>query len=53
MESSSSTDFPYLTSLIGDDPNTLKEIIQTTVESVQNAVEGIDQGTSSGDVGKV
>ncbi len=53
MESSSSTDFPYLTSLIGDDPNTLKEIIKTTVESVQNAVEGIDQGTSSGDVGKV
>ena len=53
MESSSSVDFPYLTSLIGDDPNTLKEIIKTTVESVKNAVDGIYEGVSSGDVGKV
>lgn len=53
MESSSSSDFPYLTSLIGDDPNTLKEIIKTTVESVQGTVNGIYEGIEKRDVGKI
>ena len=53
LESLNSDDFPYLTSLIGDDPNTLKEIIKTTIESVQNASNGIKDGLEADDINKV
>ncbi|MFT4737027.1 MAG: PAS domain S-box-containing protein [Cyclobacteriaceae bacterium] len=53
QEDKSLSDFPYLTSLIGDDPNTLKEIIKTTVESVENARVGIINGLQDTDVEKV
>ena len=45
--------FPYLKSLIGEDPESLREIVTTTVRSILESSKGMIKGLELGDVTKV
>ncbi len=46
-------EFPYLRDLIGDDPESLKEIISTTVQSIKTANKGVQKAVLENDIDKV
>jgi CheY-like chemotaxis protein/nitrogen-specific signal transduction histidine kinase len=45
--------FKYLKSLVGDDKDSLKEIVETTLKSVVNATNGVKEGLEANDVERV
>lgn len=48
-----SNDFPYIRELVGDDNDALYEIVNTSLESVENAAEGVKEGLENSDIAKI
>ncbi len=46
-------DFPYIKELVGDDEEAISEIVVSSLESVINAKNGINEGISSNDITRV
>ncbi len=46
-------DFPYLKELIGDDPESLREVISTTVQSVKKANKSLQKAVLENNIDKV